>query len=297
MRRPRNVELMLLSAIVLWALNLTLSRYILTHGLLPLAYSTVRYGVASAIFVVLALALERSLRPPCGEWRWVVAASCTLWLNQIFFVYALRTTTASTVALVLGATPIVAALLGLALGTERPSHRFWLGAALSFAGVGLVAVGSGGEISGGLGGILLAVLTASTWAAYSVAVTPLMAHASAIRVSAVILPLAWVGIAVVGAAQVARQDWSSLGADVWAVVGIAILGPLVITNLIWFRVLERIGPARATLATNLQPFVAAVFAVILLSETITWVQVAGGAFVAAGILVARRRALVQVGAE
>ena len=69
----------------------------------------------------------------------------------------------------------------------------------------------------------------------------------------------------------------------------ATLGPLVVTNVLWFRSLDRIGPARATLATNLQPFVAAIFAVVLLSETLTTLQVAGGALIAAGILLARRR--------
>ncbi len=292
MRRPRSVELMLLATIGLWALNLTLSRYVLTNGLLPLAYSTLRYGVAALIFVALALGWERSLRLPRTEWRWVAGAACALWLSQIVFVYALRTTTASTVALVLGATPIFAALLGLTLGTERPAGRFWLGAGLSFAGVGLVALGSGGEVSGNFGGILLAVATAAMWAVYSVVVTPLMRHASALRVSAVVLPLAWVGIAAVAIPQMARQDWASVDAGVWAVVALATLGPLVVTNLLWFRVLDRIGPARATLATNLQPFVAAVFAVVLLSERITVLQVAGGVLVAGGILVARRRALV-----
>ena len=62
MRRPTSVEVMLLSAIGLWALNLTVSRYILTHGFQPLAYSTVRYGLAALIFVGIALVAERSLR-------------------------------------------------------------------------------------------------------------------------------------------------------------------------------------------------------------------------------------------
>ena len=64
MRRPTSVEVMLLSAIVLWALNLTVTRYILTHGFQPLAYATVRYGAAALIFVGIALVAERSLRMP-----------------------------------------------------------------------------------------------------------------------------------------------------------------------------------------------------------------------------------------
>jgi drug/metabolite transporter (DMT)-like permease len=71
----------------------------------------------------------------------------------------------------------------------------------------------------------------------------------------------------------------------------ATLGPLVATNVMWFRSLDRIGPARATLAANLQPFVAALVAVVLLSETLGLLEVAGGLLIATGILAARRRAV------
>ena len=57
----------------------------------------------------------------------------------------------------------------------------------------------------------------------------------------------------------------------------------------WFRSLDRIGPARATLAANLQPFVAALVAVVLLSESLGVLEVAGGLLIAAGIVAARRR--------
>jgi drug/metabolite transporter (DMT)-like permease len=59
----------------------------------------------------------------------------------------------------------------------------------------------------------------------------------------------------------------------------------------WFRSLDRIGPARATLAANLQPFVAALVAVVLLSETLGLLEVAGGLLIATGIVAARRRAV------
>jgi drug/metabolite transporter (DMT)-like permease len=183
---------------------------------------------------------------------------------------------------------LFAAVIGLALGLERLSNRFWLGAAVSFAGVGLVAFGSGGELAGDAGGVLLGILTAATWAAYSVAITPLMRRYSPSRISAVVLGLSWFPILVVGWPQTSTQDWS-LGWEIWLLFVFATLGPLVVTNILWFRSLDRIGAARATLATNLQPFVAALFAVVLLSETLTAVQVAGGILIAAGILVARRR--------
>jgi len=279
---------MLLATIGLWALNLTMTRYILTHGFQPLAYATVRYGLAALVFLTLTIVVERSLAVVRSDVPVIVGAAAAVWLNQIGFVYALRHTEASVIGLVLGATPIFAALFGLALGTEHVSGRFWLGALASFAGVGLVAVGAGGRIGGDLGGILFGILTAATWAAYSVLIAPLMSRYSASRISALVLGLAWIGIALTGVRQTGSQDYG-LGWHVWALLAAATLGPLVLTNMMWYRVLHRIGPARATLATNIQPFVAAVFALVLLSESMGAIQVAGGLCIAAGILVARRR--------
>jgi drug/metabolite transporter (DMT)-like permease len=158
---------------------------------------------------------------------------------------------------------------------------------LSFLGVSLVALGSG-RVSGDVGGVLLGVLTAATWAGYSMLVTPLMSRYSARRISAVVLGAAWVGIALTAVPQVRSQDWS-LGWEVWALLVFATLGPLVLTNELWFRSLDRIGPARATLAANLQPFLGSALAVVLLSETLAPIEIAGGILIGAGILVARRR--------
>lgn len=291
MRRPTTIELMLLGAIGLWALNLSVTRYILTHGFLPLSYAVVRYGLAAAVFAVIGLVAERSLRLGRRDTTIALAAALVVYVNQIGFVYALRGTSASVIALILASTPIFAALIGLALGTERLHARFWLGASLSFAGVAVVALGTGGEVAGDLRGIALGILTASTWAVYSILVTPLMQRHSATRISAVVLGAAWVPITLTGLPQVQEQQWD-LGWEVWALLVFATLGPLVLTNVLWFRSLDRIGPARATLATNLQPFLAALVAVVLLDEPLDAVLLVGGGLIAAGILVARRRTAV-----
>ena len=288
MRRPLSIELMLLTTVVLWALNLTVTRYILTHGFEPLAYATERYGAATSIFLAIALVAERTLRIRRADLGLVLLAALCLWLNQLSFVYALEKTSASTIALILGATPIFAALIGLAFGLERLSRRFWFAAAISFAGVGLVALGAAGGISGDVRGDLLGIGTAATWAGYSVAIAPLMERYSASRISAVVLSLGWVLIALVGFPQAAGQDYG-LGWEVWALLAFATLGPLVVTNVLWFRSLHRIGASRATLVANLQPFVAAVFALVLLSERMTLLQALGGVLIAGGILTARRR--------
>ena len=287
---------MLLTTVVLWALNVTVSRYLLTEGFLPLAYSTIRYGAAAAIFVALALALERGVAVARGDAPRALVAALLLFLNQLGFVYALDRTTASTVGLILGATPIFAAMFGAALGVERVTTRLWTAGAVSFAGVALVALGTGAELSDDLLGNLFGVVTAATWAAYSISVTPLMSRYSPYRVSALVLAATVLALAVAGFTQTADQELD-LGWKLWALFAFAVLGPLVVTNVLWYRSLHRIGAARATLAANLHPFVAVVFAVILLSETMTLVQLAGGVLIAAGIALGRRRGPAGGGPE
>ena len=279
---------MLIATIAIWALNFTVTRFVLTHGFRPLAYSTVRYGIAATLFAAFTYGYERSFRVRRRDVVLLIAAAAVgIWLNQLSYVYAIRLTNASTTALILGTTPIFAALIAFAIGLERMSGWFWTATVVSFGGVALVAAGSGG-VSGDVGGDLLGVATAATWAAYSVAIAPLMRRYSPYRISAFVLAVGWIAVAVTGAHQLANQSFD-LRWEVWALLAYAVLGPLVLTNILWFKAVDRVGPSHATLFANLQPFVAVLFAVLLLSEHISWLQVLGGVAIAVGIALSRRR--------
>jgi LPXTG-motif cell wall-anchored protein len=285
----RTAYLMLLVTVVLWALNFTVTKYVLEHGFQPLAYSTVRYGFATIIFTWFTYGVERSFRVRRRDVPLILgAAALGIWLNQLSYVYALTYTNASTVALILGATPIFVALIAFAIGLERLHAGFWLAAVVSFGGVALIALGNEGGVSGSIKGDLLGVATAATWAAYTVAIAPLMRSYSPYRISALVLAVGWVAVAITGIQQTIDQsfDFSAL---VWVCLVYAIFGPLVLTNILWFKAVDRVGPSRAALVANLQPFIAAVFALVLLSETMTWLQVAGGLLIGGGIFLARKR--------
>jgi drug/metabolite transporter (DMT)-like permease len=292
-RRISAAELMLLATVSIWAFNFTVTRYILTHGFEPLAFSAARFTAAATVVSAVTLTTERSIR---FERRDVVllvpAAFVGIYLNQISFVYAIDLTNASTTALIFGSLPILTAIFAYIVGVERLHRRFWIAAALSFAGVALVAAGSGGGFSGNLSGDILAFLGAATWGVYSVAIVPLLARYSVWRISAGALLVGVVPLVITAIPQLVEQQWD-LGALVWVGFTYAVLGPLVLTNVLWFTAIDRVGPSRATLVTNLQPFLAAVFAVVLLSEELSWLQIAGGIAIGAALVLARRRPAME----
>lgn len=280
---------MLLLTVTIWALNFTVSKYILDAGLGPLPYSSLRYTAAALVFVGLTYPRERSFRIARGDLPLVCLAVVLLLTNQLSFVYALDLTTATTAALLFGTLPIFTALISWLVGIERLGRRFWIAASMSFAGVVLVTAGSGKSVSSNLGGDLLAVLGAATWGAYSVAISPLMRRYSPFRLSAIFLAAVSVALLTLAAPQLSDQSFD-FGALVWIGFAFAVLGPLVLTNLLWFTAIDRVGPARASLFANLQPFLAAVVALVLLNESITAVQIVGGVAIAGGIVLATRRA-------
>jgi drug/metabolite transporter (DMT)-like permease len=284
---------MLLVTVSIWAFNFTVTRYALTHGFAPLAYGALRFAAAAALVSAITVGLERSLRfEPRHAALLGLASIVGIYLNSVSFVYSIDLTNASTVALIFGSLPIVTALIAYALGIERLHRRFWIAAVLSFAGVALVAAGSGNGLSGNLLGNVLAFVSAATWGAYSVAIVPLLRRYSVWRISAGALLVGAVPLLITAVPQIVEQRWD-LGALVWAAFAFAVLGPLVLTNFLWFSAIERVGPSRATLVTNLQPFLAALFAVALLSEELTWLQVAGGAAIGIALLLARRRPALE----
>lgn len=280
---------MLLGTVLLWALNITVTRYVVSHGFQPLAYATTRYFTATALFWGFTWRRERSFRIALSDAKLVGLAALLIFANQVSFVTSIHLTTASTVGLVLGTTPIFVGIVATLVGFERPGRAFWLAAAFSFAGVGLIAGGANGGISGSLLGDLLAVATAATWAAYSVAIAPLMRRYSPFRISALVLAIGWVPLALVSIPQLSRQSLAGFGWKMGLAYGFAVIGPLFLTNILWFMAISRVGPSRAALFANLEPFFAVLFAMLLLSESLTRWEVAGGVAIAAGIVLERWR--------
>src|SRR5919108_3403678 len=91
-RRISAVDGMLLGTVLLWALNVTVTKYMFEHGWSPLAYGTIRYFAAISLFWMFTYHREGSFRIERRDLWLVLLAASLIFLNQLCFVYGVKLT-------------------------------------------------------------------------------------------------------------------------------------------------------------------------------------------------------------
>src|SRR4051812_30106611 len=80
-RRVSAVDGMLLGTVLLWAFNVTVTKFMFEHGWQPLAYGTIRYFLAILLFLGFTWWRERSFRIDRGDWWLVALAGGCIFVN------------------------------------------------------------------------------------------------------------------------------------------------------------------------------------------------------------------------
>jgi O-acetylserine/cysteine efflux transporter len=282
-------DALLSMCVVSWGLNFTATKYAQEHGFTPLTFAAPRLTLASALLMAIALRRERSLhveRPDLR--RLLLIAGVVVFGNQLTFAFSFHFASAAVVSLLFGTMPVIAILISAALGLERIGSRQCLAAAVSFAGVGLVAAGARGGTHSSAVGIILGLASPTAFVIYSMGLAPLVRRYGTYRINALSCLIAVVPLIAVSIPSMLALQWSHVTGLAWLCLlfsGVAFALP----NLLWFTAVDRVGTARASLWANVQPFAGTIFAVLILSEQISPLTFVGGAVLAVGIVLARVR--------
>lgn len=237
------------------------------HGVLLM-----RFVIAGAI-LVLVMALRRT---PWPRGRPLVVAALMGgigYVGQAFCYFAaLNHASAGLVALLLYVYPTLVCLLSAAFLRERitPSRALLLAA--SFAGVALTLGGGHGN---GLG-VALGITAAIFYAVYIVVGARELAQVDALAATTVVCLAAAVVVALAIPFHAPRFPEGAVGWGAIAAIGLVCT---VLAILAFFAGLKRVGPSRAAIVSTLEPVVTVLLAWIVLGETLSLVQVAGGALV------------------
>jgi drug/metabolite transporter (DMT)-like permease len=286
---PASADLLLFTAVTLWGLNFSIVKFGLSE-IAPLAFPVFRFGLGGIVLLIILRLREGSIGVRREDLPLLVLVGFFgITLSQISFVFALTNTSASDTALVMATAPIVTALLAAAVGLERMGRRHWIAVSIGLIGLVLVVAGGAGGVRLGsslLGdGLALANVLVSSISALPI--LPLLRRYSAHRIltyemligTAILLPFAVPGLVAQNYAGVTLAGWGSLA---YAVVFSGI-----VTNLLYFTAIGRVGPSRAAVYQYLQSFLAVLFAVILLGEHVSLVQLLGGIVVVGSIVFGR----------
>jgi drug/metabolite transporter (DMT)-like permease len=282
-----SADALLVVCVTIWGLNFTVIKEALGNGFEPLSFASTRFTLATVAFVGVSLVRRERLQVQRRDLAIMAAWSGLIALNQVGFAYSFHLATASTIALVFGTLPIFAGIYSQLAGIDRLSRRRWLAAALSFSGVAMVAVGVHGTPSGHVGGILISLVAPATFALYSIGLTPFVHRYGTYTVNLLVAAFALPPLLAVSAPQLASTDWGAVSSLGWLCLVYSALVAYTFTNLLWFVAIKYVGTARAAVYANLQPFIGAVFAVLILSETMTTLEWLGGAAIAVGIVLSR----------
>lgn len=247
-----------------------------------MATAAVRVAIAAAF--LWPLVWMRGLGAPWRKhWRPILVVGVfNSGIPFACFAFALLSLTTGLSAILNATTPLFGALIAWWWLGDRPSRSRLLGLAIGFVGVALLAWGKASfkpDASGIAPGwavlaCLLATLcygiSATATKRYLSDVPPLvMAAGSQLGATLVLaLPAAWFWPArMPGVAA-----WLSLLA-----VGVLCTG---VAYVLYFRLIESIGPARVLAVTFVVPVFAIFYGALLLSETVTpWMLLCGGIIV------------------
>lgn len=290
-RRPALMaDLGMLTVALIWGINFSVTKGVFPR-FPPLAFTAVRFVVASALLWPLARWIEGSAPLPAGALRRLVVLGVVgNTLYQLGFILGLERTTASNSALILASMPSIVAVLATVLGLEPVRPRVLAGVLVATVGVLLVVAARGeGFSAGSLAGDLLTLGAVVCWAGYTLGLRT-VDGISPLRVTAVTTLAGAPGLLLAGAPQIVGMDWAAVGVEGWGAFAYATILSLLVAYLLWNRSVQVVGPSRTVVYMCLTPLIAVIAAAVLLGERPRPLQAVGAGLIIAGVVLTRATA-------
>ena len=282
----RHAVAALIAAGLLWGTTVPLSKLAL-EWLAPGWLTVVRFGLAAAVLLAVARrrpggqTAQRSTLRAAFTPAVLIAGAFGYGGSVMVQNAGIGRTSVTHAALLIGAVPVLVAIIAAVWYRAVARPVAWFGFAVSLGGVGLVTTGSGGGGATLAGdGLVLASLLLS--ATVTVAQGRLLAGRDPIAVTAVQFLGAALGSLPVAAVSEGVPAAPAGAGVVLAVVALALAGTLLPFTLFAFGQ-SRVSAEVAGAFLNLEPLVGAIAGAVVFGDPVGLVQAGGGAAILAGI--------------
>jgi drug/metabolite transporter (DMT)-like permease len=280
----RRGALLFAAMCVIWGIPYLMIR-VAVRELAPVTLVFLRTGIAALLLMPFA-ALRGELRPLLGYWRPLVAyTAIEVAIPWVLLAEAETRLSSSLTGLLIAAVPLVGAVVVAVTGTrERQGSRRWVGLLVGLAGVGAIVGLDFGQVH--VASLAEIACVAVCYAVGPIILSRFLAGVPALGVVAASLFLTSLAYAPLAALR--RPDRMPSAHVVESVLGLAIVCTA-LAFLLFFALIDEVGPVRATVITYVNPAVAATLGVLLLNEHLTVGMMIGFALVLAGSVLATGR--------
>ena len=276
-----------LATVAVWGVNYPAMKVALCE-MHPLAYTGWRFVLAAGLLLGEAAVRGAPALPPRREWPLaLLLALAGVGLYQWFFAWGVAETSGFAAALLNSTSPLFSAIFAFLLGLERWTLRAAAGSAVAYAGVALFVASSHAAGGGSLAGNVLCLLSASTWAVYTVAAARIPGRLSALQAQFATFVFGSVPVLAYCAPAMAAQDYRAVSAGTWAILVLSAILPLVLAFRVWTWAIGVLGVSPTTSYGFLVPVVAGVSSALWTGETFGAVKVLSAAVVLAGLALAK----------
>jgi drug/metabolite transporter (DMT)-like permease len=281
-------DVLVVAATIIWGVNVVVVKLALTDSG-PFTYSAIRYVLGGLALCGLARWLEGPLVRPRGTDAWLIAAAAAagVLINQASFAEALALTNADNIAMISGTTPLLVVGWLVWRNREHFEAKVWAGLGLGLVGVVLVVGAAGGTWSSWLV-VLVALAMPLSWAVYLLLLPRLLGRCRPLTLAAWITAVGAVMLIPFGAVEGLNRHPHVTGP--WlGLLAYSALAAVALTAWLYLPGVRRLGPARTTVYSYLQPFLTVVAAGLLIGEPVLPLQLLGGVIMLVGVAMGRPR--------
>jgi drug/metabolite transporter (DMT)-like permease len=280
-------DVLVLAATIIWGVNVVVVKLALTDSG-PFTYSALRYVLGGLALCGLARWLEGPLVRPRGTDAWLIAATAAAVLvNQAAFAGSLALTNADNIAMISGTSPLLVVGWLVWRGREHFGVKVWGGLGLGLVGVVLVVGAAAGTWSSWLV-VPVALANPLGWAVYVLLLPGLLGRFRPLTLAALVTVVVAVMLVPFGAVEALNRHPNVTGP--WlGLLAYSALAAVALTTWLYLPGVRRLGPARTTVYSYLQPFLTVVAAGLMIGEPILPLQILGGVIMLVGVGMGRPR--------
>ena len=285
--KPRifKAHLAVLTANIIYGANYSIAKQVMPEFIKPFGFIMIRVCIATLLFWMCSFWFPREKIKAAHFKKLFVCALFGVAINQLFFFKGLSLTSPINSGLIMITNPIFVLLLAAILINYRITYMRILGIVLGISGC-LILLFFGSKIadanSSPLGDFYI-LLNSLSYALYLIMIKPLMKIYHPITIMKWVFLFGSVMVIPLGVNEFNQISWSTFTSGIWWSIMFVIIGTTFFAYLFNTLALRELSSSQVSIYIYLQPLLAALFAIMLGTDTLHILHIVSALIIFAGV--------------